>query len=63
MQQSKDITQLLRKRKKKHDKKFLLAKPKLNNVKVLISKALNHCVKSVQIRSYFWFVFSCILIE
>ena len=28
-----------------------------------VSKSFQHCVKSVQIRSYFWFVFSCIRIE
>ena len=31
---------IIKKRKKKHDKIVLLAKSKLNNIKVLISKAL-----------------------
>ena len=43
----------IKKKKKKHDKIVLLAKPKLNSAKVLISKALNHSVKSVQIQTYF----------
>ena len=40
MQELRNISQWLRKRKKKHDKIVLLAKTKLNIIEVLISKAL-----------------------
>ena len=40
LQELKSVSQLSRKREKKHDKTVLLAKTKLNTVKVLISKAL-----------------------
>ena len=33
------------------------------NLRNLDNKVSSHCMKSVQMRSYFWFVFSCIRIE
>ena len=40
LQELKSISQLYRKRKKKHDKIVLLGKTKLDTIEVLISKAL-----------------------
>ena len=37
---------IIKKRRKKHNKRVLLAKIKLNTIKVLISKASNHSYKS-----------------
>ena len=37
--------------------------PTGSSLMILIKSRENHCVKSVQIRSYFWSVFSCIRTE
>ena len=45
--------------------KLVYQKPPKNVMRttIYINCAKDHCVKSVQIRNYFWFVFSCIRIE
>ena len=54
-----------KKTKRKKEIKIKAIKKKANQFKhpVLVQKHIFHCMKSVQICSYFWFVFSCIRTE